>query len=200
MYTPSYLVRKAVGTSTSDNGVLWTVFRLDPDQNMASVICQWFLQAIVLLLTQRLLYGTLKDERRLKAYVVGVNMMCLMHTLLRTILAFDYIHGVIGVHIAMPGFILPVMITIETMVVQAYFLFRCWGIMVKRRWAIAPLLVVWIFSGVAGAVATDYKPELVTTTLACWVALSSSLDLTMTAISKPCSSPPSATCQPTSQP
>ncbi|ELU39782.1 hypothetical protein AG1IA_06190 [Rhizoctonia solani AG-1 IA] len=48
-----------------------------------------------------------------------------------------------------PGFTLPVMITIETMVIQIYFLFRCWSIMSKRKWAFAPL-----------AVATDYRPDL----------------------------------------
>ncbi|QRW20823.1 hypothetical protein RhiXN_05812 [Rhizoctonia solani] len=153
---------------------------------MASVICQWFLQA-VLLSTQRLLYGNLKDERRLKAYVLGVNVMCMMHTLLRTILAFDYIHGALGQHIAAPGFTLPVMITIETMVIQIYFLFRCWSIMSKRKWAFAPLVMIWILSGVAGvffAVATDYRPDLVMITLASWVGLSFSLDLIMTTISK----------------
>ncbi|CEL53536.1 hypothetical protein RSOLAG1IB_06391 [Rhizoctonia solani AG-1 IB] len=185
MYIPFSHVRKAISSSTSDNTVVWGVFRLDPDQNMAGIICQWFLQAIVLLLTQRLLYGNLKDERRLKSYVIGVNVMCLMHTLFRTILAFDYIHGTAGEFITVPEFALPVMITIETMVIQTFFLFRCWTIMAKRAWAIAPLVVVWISSGVAGvffAVATDYCPKLVTTTLATWVALSCSLDLTMTVI------------------
>ncbi|KAF8686445.1 hypothetical protein RHS04_00203 [Rhizoctonia solani] len=187
MYIPSYLVRKALGSTASDDDVVWTVFRLNPDQNMASVICQWFLQAVVLLSTQRLLYGNLKDERRLKAYVLGVNVMCMMHTLLRTILAFDYIHGALGQHIAAPGFTLPVMITIETMVIQIYFLFRCWSIMSKRKWAFAPLVMIWILSGVAGvffAVATDYRPDLVMITLASWVGLSFSLDLIMTTISK----------------
>ncbi|CAE6462773.1 unnamed protein product [Rhizoctonia solani] len=185
MYIPSYLVRKALGSTASDDDVVWTVFRLNPDQNMASVICQWFLQAVVLLSTQRLLYGNLKDERRLKAYVLGVNVMCMMHTLLRTILAFDYIHGALGQHIAAPGFTLPVMITIETMVIQIYFLFRCWSIMSKRKWAFAPLVMIWILSGVAGvffAVATDYRPDLVSYKVASWVGLSFSLDLIMTTI------------------
>ncbi|KAJ1305239.1 hypothetical protein OPQ81_000268 [Rhizoctonia solani] len=71
------------------------------------------------------------------------------------------------------------------MVVQAYFLFRCWKIAAERKWAIVPLVVVWLLSGVAGicfAVATYYRPQLVKTTLASWVGLSFSLDVTMTLI------------------
>ncbi|KAH7338213.1 hypothetical protein B0J17DRAFT_717873 [Rhizoctonia solani] len=80
---------------------------------------------------------------------------------------------------------LPVMITIETMLVQAYFLFRCWNIMDKRKWAITPLITIWVLSGAAGtcfAVVVCYIPRLVEVILTSWVALSLSLDITMTVI------------------
>ncbi|CAE6418450.1 unnamed protein product [Rhizoctonia solani] len=184
MYIAFHPMVRAVGTNSTDT-ILWTVFRLDSDRNMASVICQWFLQAIVLLLTQRLLYGNIKDDGKLKAYVLGVNTLCLLHTFLRTLLAFDYLHGDMKDRIPIAAMTLPVMITIETMLVQVYFLFRCWNIMNKRKWAIAPLIIFWVLSGAAGicfAVVTCYVPELAEIMLASWVASSLSLDITMTAI------------------
>ncbi|KAL5634038.1 hypothetical protein ACGC1H_006019 [Rhizoctonia solani] len=152
MHMTSPLISETLDTNTIDIGALWPTFRLDPDQNMASVICQWFFQATILLLTQRLLYSNLKADKQLHCYVLGVNTMCLLHTLIRTTLAFYYIHDTVEAYAAagVSATILPVMITFETMVIQAYFLFRCWNILNKRKWAMAPLLVLWILSGIAG--------------------------------------------------
>ncbi|CAE6475633.1 hypothetical protein ACGC1H_006019 [Rhizoctonia solani] len=187
MHMTSPLISETLDTNTIDIGALWPTFRLDPDQNMASVICQWFFQATILLLTQRLLYSNLKADKQLHCYVLGVNTMCLLHTLIRTTLAFYYIHDTVEAYAAagVSATILPVMITFETMVIQAYFLFRCWNILNKRKWAMAPLLVLWILSGIAGicfAGVSGSRPRMVMAALAVWIALSLSLDIIMTVI------------------
>ncbi|CAE6450284.1 unnamed protein product [Rhizoctonia solani] len=166
MYMVSPLMTKAIDTNTIDIGALWPTFRLDPDQNMASVTCQWFFQAIILLLTQKLLYANLQADKMLTHYVLGINMMCLLHTLIRTVLAFYYIRDTVEADAAagVSATILPVMITLETMVIQAYFLFRCWNILDKRKWATAPLVVLWILSGIAGicfAGVSSSRPRMV---------------------------------------
>lgn len=162
----------------------WSFFDLDDDQNLSGVICQCFLQAIILLLTQRVLCGDLNEARGLKAYIICVNVLCLMHTILRLVYAFDFIHHRLDAHM-IPLLILPIMVTVETTAVQAYFLLRCWHMIGKKVWAIVPFVSLWVASFGAGIcfsfTARDNLSQMMT--LASWVGFSFTLDVCMTIIS-----------------
>lgn len=124
----------------------------DPQLLVGLGLAHCILQGVLIPLLVAFFSSSRKDKKRLKAYVVYVNVLALTQTVVHIVnglVVFDEHPLPSSVQAAFSALV-PILTAMLGASVQVFFIFRCWRIFSQRLLPIVPFLALWITALVPG--------------------------------------------------
>ncbi|KAG8766335.1 hypothetical protein FRC12_006946 [Ceratobasidium sp. 428] len=162
----------------------WNFVSMNKEEGAISTFFHFLFQGVLITLLPNALSSGQKDPWQTRAYVLSVNTLALAQTVISGFNVLDdYRQDKLSLVVP------PTLTALLAMVVQSFYILRCWR-MLGRRWlCIVPYLVLWLAAAGSGfAIAGLLLPSIYTKdiadqqkiTLGIWGFSSFAIDLLMT--------------------